>query len=94
MNKPVVRSPLDRLPLHQKQLLAAWLSTGGNDGIGMTYTAAKARLKAQFGISTSITALHEFYRRQNRIAQPPRPQVEASYDPHQRTHTIIIHLPR
>jgi hypothetical protein len=65
MKKPRIQSPLDLLPLHQKQALAAWLSTGGDRAIGMTYAAAVQQMRSEFGVKTSPAALSAFYHRQS-----------------------------
>jgi hypothetical protein len=87
--KPVVRSPLDRLPLHQKQALLAWLTTGGPDQIGMTYEDAQKRLAAECGVKTSATALHAFFHRHHRRQVPAAP-VETTVDADKIT--IVIYL--
>jgi hypothetical protein len=71
MNKPRVQSPLDRLPLHQKQTLRAWLTTGGEYGAGLTYRAAAHRLLSEFGVKASGTALSRFYLRHHKAEAVP-----------------------
>lgn len=71
MKKPVLRSPLDRLPLHVKQQLAAWLTTGGPHGQGITYAAARAKLLTQHGVRASADALSHFFRRIHRRPEAP-----------------------
>ncbi len=68
MKKPVIRSPLDRLPKDQQQALLDWLTKGGASGIGMTYAAARERLKTEFGVTTSMGSLSDFYHRHARGA--------------------------
>ena len=63
MNKVRIQSPLDRLPLHVKQQLAAWLTTGGRDGVGLTYAETRQRLLVEFGVSTSCAALCNYFQR-------------------------------
>jgi hypothetical protein len=70
MKKPRVQSPLDILPLHQKQALMAWLTTGGDRCVGITYAAARKRLAADFSVKTSETALSYFYHRHNPVGAP------------------------
>jgi len=45
------------MPLHQKQLLWAWLMTGGRAGGGIGVRAARRRLAAEFGMTVSAAAL-------------------------------------
>ena len=87
MNKPVIRSPLEMMPLHQKQALTSWLTTGGKNGIGISYEKAAARLLKEFGVKTGPTALSHFYRRR----RAPR-AIEQSYNPERKTLTVVIHL--
>lgn len=68
--KPVVRSPLDRLPREVRETLFAWLSTGGADGRGVTYAQAAARLRSDFGLIFGTTAIHNFYQRFQRAHAP------------------------
>ncbi len=68
MRKRVIRSPLDLLPLHQKQVLVGWLTSGGRDGIGIGYDEAVRRLRLQFDVKTSATALSLWRKRNLRAA--------------------------
>ena len=68
MKKPFVRSPLEAQPLHVKQQLAAWLTTGGPHGQGITYREARAKLFAEHGVSASLNALNRFFQRHTRVA--------------------------
>jgi hypothetical protein len=91
MPKPRIQSKLERLLTHQKQLLAGWLTTGGKDGLGISYDEAKKRIAAEFGIKTSNSALSHFYSR-NRLFNPITPQ--ATFDPKTNTLTVVIKLSR
>lgn len=75
MKKIRLRSPLDRLPLHIKQQLAAWLTTGGQHGQGMTYAEARQKLLSEFGVSASVSALCGYFQRNAR--PDPRPLIVA-----------------
>ncbi|MFT3869256.1 MAG: hypothetical protein QM715_12430 [Nibricoccus sp.] len=90
MKKPVTRSPLDLLPLHQKQAVMAWLTTGGKHGQGMSYEDASAKLKAEFGVRASATALHAFYHRHR--GAPTTPQVQTAFDAKSNVLTISIQI--
>ena len=90
MKKPVIRSPLDRLPMHQKQALLGWLTTGGRDNVGMTLEAAQKRLFDEFGIKAGQGSLHNFYHRHRRPALMP----QTTFDPAANTLTIVIKLSR
>jgi hypothetical protein len=93
MKKPVVRSHLDLLPLHQKQALQAWLTTGGRHGSGISYKAAVARLRADFGVNSSEAALCQFYQRHRCWAKPTDPPAAAAtFDAKAQTLTVVIHL--
>jgi len=63
MKKPFIQSPLDRMPLNQRQALTTWLTTGGTSNLGITYKAASARLRTEFGVRVSHIAVHNFYHR-------------------------------
>lgn len=89
MKKPVTRSKLDELPQHQKQALMAWLTTGGKHGNGISYKEASAKLKAEFGVCASETALHFFY---HRHPKAPAPQVQTAYDAKAGVVAISIHV--
>lgn len=89
MKKPRIQSPLDRLPLHQKQTLMAWLTTGGSDGRGLTYRAAQAKLKADFGVQIGVAALCGFYQRHQRAPLNP---VNVSASPDGTHLTVTINL--
>jgi len=91
MTKTVIRSPLDRLPLHQKQMILAWLTTGGADHTGIPYAQAAKRLDAEYGIKTSTGSLHGFY---HRHLKGQAPATTTTFDPVARTLTIVIHLNR
>lgn len=88
MKKPVIRSPLDRLPTHQKQALLGWLTTGGKDNHGMTLEEAKKRLLQEFGIKTGQSSLWAFYHRHRQPALMP----QTTFDPAANTLTIVIKL--
>jgi hypothetical protein len=88
--KPVVRSPLERLPLHQKQALQGWLTTGGRYGRGMTYEQARVHLQAEFGVKVGCSAIHNFYRRRPPVDAAPGVSAHASSDG--RTVTVTIQL--
>jgi len=81
MKKPFVRSPLESLSLHVKQQIAAWLTTGGPHGQGITYEAAKAKLFEAHGVKFSTNALHQFYRRHTRPAAVPVATADVSTPP-------------
>jgi hypothetical protein len=89
MKKPVIRSPLDKMPLHQVQQLIAWLTTGGAGGYGITYAAARRLCLEHFGIKTSHGALANFYARHRRNHEP---RIAASFDPAKGALTLVIHL--
>ena len=91
MAKPVIRSPLDRLPLHQKQLLVGWLTTGGKDGVGMTYDEARKLVLSEFGLKISHSSLCLFYQRSRLASQN---KAETTFDPVSNTLTIVVKLPR
>lgn len=90
MKKPIIRSPLERLPMHQKQALLGWLTTGGRDNHGMTLEAAQKRLFAEFGIKTGQSSLHGFYHRHRQPVLTP----QTTFDPAANTLTIVIKLSR
>jgi hypothetical protein len=91
MKKPFIRSPLDKLPLHQKQQLLAWLTTGGPDGVGIPYDEARRRLRSEFGFATSTGSLCRFHSRSRTpLVTPP----ETIFDPVKNTLTIVIKLTR
>lgn len=92
MRKAFIRSPLDKLPLHVKQQLAAWLSTGGADGIGMTYKAASERLLAEFGIRAGTSALHNFFKRYNRPVETSAQTVDLVLKPGTQTFSVTINV--
>jgi hypothetical protein len=71
MRKRGVHSPLDLLPLHQKQALVAWLTTGGRDGVGISYTDAARRLRVEFGVKTNGPSLCAWRKRSQRAAGIP-----------------------
>lgn len=56
--KPRGDSKLDALPLEQQELLAEWLTVEN-----LTYAKARDRVKKQFGVSTTTSALAGFYAR-------------------------------
>ena len=89
MKKPVIRSPLELMPLHQKQALAGWLTTGGKHGIGLTYEEAALKLKAEFGVTASTGTLSTYYRRK-RLS--PEVSAQTSFDHETKTVHIVIHL--
>jgi hypothetical protein len=89
MNKRRIQSPLDRLPLHQKQTLAAWLTTGGTQGTGITYREARQRILDEFGVKTSTAALSDFYHRCHRAGPVPAAVVVT---PDQNSFTLTIHV--
>ncbi len=91
MDRPRIRAKLDRLTLHQKQLLVGWLTTGGRDGLGISYDEAKKRILTEFGIKTSNSGLSGFYSR-NRLINLVTP--ETIFDPQTHTLTIVIKLSR
>ena len=91
VKKPRVQSPLDRLPLRLKQQIAAWLTTGGADGIGFTYQQVKDKLLAEHGVSVGTTALHNFFKRQGRL---PTATADVSESPVARTITVVITIPK
>jgi hypothetical protein len=91
MKKPVVRSPLELLPISTKAALKGWLSTGGPHGGGITYKAAVRKLREEHGITTSQTALCAFFRRHARPASATVDTVESATT---RTITIVITLPK
>lgn len=66
-----IQSPLDGLPLHVKQSIAAWLTTGGQHGQGITYKVARAKLLSEFGVKTSVTALCNFFQRHSKAKPAP-----------------------
>ncbi len=72
MKKPFVRSPLEAQPLHVKQQLTSWLTTGGPHGQGITYRAAREKLLAEHGVRASGTALVRFFKRHTRVAPVPQ----------------------
>ncbi len=78
MHKPRLQSPLHRLPLDQRQSLHAWLTTGGEHGIGMTYDQAIKKLQAEFGLKVSRCALSRYYTRYIKLSKPV--QVETTSD--------------
>lgn len=90
MKKPVIRSPLDRLPTHQKQSLLGWLTTGGKDNRGMTLEEAKQRLLQEFGVKTGQSSLHAFYHRHRKPLLEP----QTTFDPASNILTIVIKLSR
>lgn len=67
----------------------AWLTTGGKHGQGMSYEDARAKLKAEFGVRASATALHHFYHR-NHV--PSAHRVDTAYDAKSGVLTISIHV--
>ena len=83
MRKRSIHSPLDLLPLHQKQALAGWLTTGGPAGVGISYTDAARRLRSEFGIKTSVPSLCQWRKRNLRaagIAATGKPVVRSPLD--------------
>lgn len=78
MKKIRLRSPLDRLPLHIKQQLAAWLTTGGPHGHGMTYVEARQKLLSEFGVSASVSSLCGYFQRNAR--PDPKPLIVVAPD--------------
>lgn len=58
MKKPRADSKLDALTPEQKEQLAEWLTVEN-----LSYTKAKGRVRAKFGVSTSTAALSGFYSR-------------------------------
>ena len=89
MKKLRIQSPLDLLPLSQKQSLMAWLTTGGTQGTGLTYREARQRLHAEFGVKTSTAALSDFYHRGHRAGPVPAAVV---LTPDQNTFTVTINV--
>ncbi len=89
MQKIRIRSPLDLLPLHVKQQLTAWLTTGGSHGHGMTYTEAKARLLAEYGVRAQEGALCRYFRRTQRLTAE---KVDAVLSPDNSTLTVTINV--
>jgi hypothetical protein len=89
MNKRRIQSLLDRLPLHEKQALAGWLTTGGTQGTGITYREARQRLFSAFGVKTSTAALSDFYHRCHRAGPVPAAVV---LTPDQNSFTLIINV--
>jgi len=89
--KRAPQSPLDLMPLHQKQALTAWLTTGGPAGQGITYKEAQTRLKTEFGIHAEVSALCGYFQRTQRSATP---MVEVSVSPDRHTLTIRINIQR
>ena len=89
MKKPVFTTHLAAMPLSQKQALIAWLTTGGKNGIGITYREAILRLQSEFGVKATRDALFKFYHRYHH----DRVRIEAQpFDPQTQTLTIVIHL--
>ena len=70
IRKVVVRSPLDRMPRDIRDTLFSWLTTGGEEGRGVTYAQASARLRADFGVNFGVTAIHNFFQRYRRNQTP------------------------
>jgi hypothetical protein len=89
MKKIRIQSPLDTLPLHQKQALMGWLTTGGVHEVGISYKDARARLKTEFGVQASETALCHFFRRHRASGEP---QVQTAFDAKTDVLTISIHV--
>ena len=88
--KQFVRSPLELLPLHVKRDLAAWLTTGGRHGCGMTYKEAGARLLAEHGVRCGHAALCRFFRRHTK--PPAAHTVDAVLSPGGDTLTLTINV--
>lgn len=86
--KHFVRALLDRLPLHQKQVIMGWLTTGGPGGEGITYKEAQKRIAEQFGVKISQQGIFKFFHR-NRRKAPSKP-IETTIDAEKIT--IVIHL--
>lgn len=76
------------MPMHQKQALMAWLTTGGTDQIGVTYQEAQKRLITECGIRASTSAIDAFFHRHRR--QLPAAHVVTTTDAEKIT--VVIHL--
>ena len=77
------------MPLHQKQALAGWLTTGGKHGLGLTYKEAAAKLESEFGIKTGPGGIFNFYRRKKLT---PEVSAQTTYDHDTKTVHVVIHL--
>jgi hypothetical protein len=89
MKKKHISSPLELLPLHQKQQLFAWLTTGGPHRNGMTYKEAQGRVLSEFGLKVSQMALSSFYHRHVRKAAPT---IETTFESNNNVFTAVIHI--
>jgi hypothetical protein len=93
MKKVRVQSRIEQLPLHVKQQLAAWLTTGGRHGHGITYAQARAKLVQEHGFRCGTNALSRFFRRHNRFAEPRILAGASNINPVERV-TLVINLRR
>lgn len=75
MRKRGSTSPLDMLALHQKQMLVGWLTTGGKDGVGISYGDAVKRLRSEFGVKTNRASLCNWRARNQRTAGIPESKI-------------------
>lgn len=91
MRKVRIQSPLDRLPLHVKQTLRAWLTTGGPHGHGVSYKEARRRLADEYHVKTSPASLCAFFHRPETESVTANASVVGSKTG--RTITVVIHLP-
>lgn len=90
MKKTRIQSPLDHLPLHVKQTIAAWLTTGGPHGHGITYKEARVKLLTEYGVRCGQTALCKFFQRQTRASGVRA--IDAVLPPGSDTLTLVINV--